>query len=86
MEISELDSILNQGYYLLKQGEEKDLYYKIKTTYHNDRTQLQAQAVVDYLTNKGAPENRLSAVGMGDQWEKDKSAEERNYWLEIKIK
>jgi len=75
-----LDSILNQGYYLLKQGEEKDLYYKIKTTYHNDRTQLQAQAVVD------APENRLSAVGMGDQWEKDKSAEERNYWLEIKIK
>lgn len=35
----------------------------IKTTYHNDRTMLQAKALGDYLFNMGIPEGRLACSG-----------------------
>jgi hypothetical protein len=35
----------------------------VKTTYHNDRTLKQAQAIVDHLTKQGVPEGNLGVFG-----------------------
>ena len=35
----------------------------VKTTYHNDRTLLQAKAIGDYLFNMGIPEGHLACSG-----------------------
>jgi len=40
---------------------------KIQYTYHNDRTTQQAQAMMDYLLNKGVPPGSLVAVGYKDE-------------------
>ena len=40
---------------------------KVKRTYHNDRTQKQAEAVEKYLTAKGVPANRIKAKGYRDR-------------------
>jgi len=80
-----LDSLESVGYLELERDEETIKFYKIKYTYHNDRTQQQAQAIVDFMVSKGAPPSRLEPVGYGDDWDEDKASEERNYWIEAKI-
>ncbi len=40
---------------------------ELKYTYHNDRSEQQAQEVVKFLTDHGAPPSRLSAVGYKDR-------------------
>jgi len=80
-----LDSLYTMGYQELERDEETIKFYRVKYTYHNDRTQQQAQSIVDFLVSKGAPSSRLEAVGYGDEWSEDKASEERNYWIEAKI-
>lgn len=38
-----------------------------KITYHNDRTQKQANAVLEYLKSKGIPESRVKVIGYSDK-------------------
>lgn len=41
--------------------------YELKYTYHNDRTQKQAETLVDRLISLGVPSHLLEARGYGDQ-------------------
>lgn len=79
------DSIINLGYTEIQRDSIEIKFLKLKYTYHNDRTQNQAQSVVDYMASKGAPPNLFEAKGYGDLWADDKSSAERNYWVEAKI-
>lgn len=83
--LSPLDSILAIGYELFEEGDETDIYYKVNYTYHNDRTQAQAEALKHKLIMSGVPEYMLEAKGYGDDWIEDHATEERNYWIELKI-
>jgi len=60
---------------------------KIINTYHNDRTQKQAEAVVNYLMDKGASSGSLIAVGYGNNKNRDLSSSDSpgNYVVEIKF-
>jgi len=60
---------------------------KIINTYHNDRTQKQAEAVVSYLLDKGASSGSLIAVGYGNSKNRDLSTSDLqgNYLVEIKF-
>jgi len=60
---------------------------KIINTYHNDRTQKQAEAVMNYLLDKGAPPGSLIAVGYGNSKNRDLSTSDSlgNYVVEIKF-
>ncbi|MDN5200141.1 OmpA family protein [Fulvivirgaceae bacterium BMA10] len=40
--------------------------YELKYTYHNDRTQKQAETLLNYFIDKGVPPDRLSISGFGD--------------------
>ncbi|MEO1050243.1 MAG: hypothetical protein AAFX87_06445 [Bacteroidota bacterium] len=63
--------------------------YTLKYTYHNDRTQKQAQAVVDYLVSRGIPAENIVAVGYKDNHklvENDSDANRsKNRRIEIKV-
>jgi OmpA-OmpF porin, OOP family len=58
----------------------------IKTTWHNDKTQKQADALAAYLTQKGIPADRVKSKGYGDQ-----KSSLTNFipagkqWVEIKV-
>jgi len=41
--------------------------YQLKTTYSNDRTKKQANAIADYITAKGIPASRFTYKGYGDK-------------------
>ena len=60
---------------------------KIVNTYHNDRTQKQAEAVVNYLLHKGALPGSLIAVGYGKSKNRDFTSNDLpgNYLVEIKF-
>ena len=73
------------GYELLEETEDIEIFYKVNYTYHNDRTQQQAEALMNKLIEAGVPTNLLEAIGHGDEWEEDRASEERNYWIELKI-
>ena len=83
--LSPLDSILAIGYELFEEGDETDIYYKVNYTYHNDRTQAQADAVATKLIASGVPSYLIEAKGYSDNWVEDRATEERNYWIELKI-
>ncbi|MCK5280619.1 MAG: hypothetical protein KAK04_18835, partial [Cyclobacteriaceae bacterium] len=84
-ELSPKDSILALGYALFEETETSEAYFKINYTYHNDRTQKQAEALMNKLIDSGVPANFMEAKGHGDEWIEDRAAEERNYWIELKI-
>jgi len=79
------DSIQSAGYALFAEEDEKIIYYRTNTTFHNDRTQGMAEAIVRFLIDKGAPETQITGVGYGEAWQKNKAAEERNYWIEMRV-
>jgi hypothetical protein len=83
--ISEKDSLLNAGFELLTSSEDLETYYKVKYTYHNDRTPDQAEALLNKLIEAGVPAHLIEAKGYGDDWTEDRASEERNYWIELKI-
>ncbi len=83
--ISPRDSVLNLGYTSLEGSNNFETYFKIKYTYHNDRTQQMAETLMNKLIQMGVPPKLLVAKGYGDNWLKDLASEERNYWLEIKV-
>jgi hypothetical protein len=83
--VSPLDSILAKGYELFEEREETEIYFKVNYTYHNDRTQAQAEALKTKLIASGVPAHLLEAKGYGDNWAEDLASEERNYWIELKI-
>ena len=82
---SPTDSILAIGFELFEELDEMEIYYKVNYTYHNDRTQAQAEALMNKLINAGVPAHLLTAIGYGDNWIEDLATEERNYWIELKI-
>lgn len=45
----------------------KEAHDKMSETYNKKLSQRRAQSVVDYLTNKGIPKNRLVAKGYGEE-------------------
>ena len=73
------------GYELFEETETFDNYLKINFTYHNDRTQKQAEALMNKLIDSGVPANLMEAKGYGDKWIEDRASEERNYWIELKV-
>jgi hypothetical protein len=79
------DSIRALGFELFEETKTIEIYIKLNNTYHNDRTQQQAEALMNKLIAAGVPDNLLEAVGYGDDWEEDRAVEERNYWIELKI-
>ena len=83
--LSQQDSIINAGFELFEESQETERYFKVNFTYNNDRTQKQAEAVMDKLIDSGVPAHLLEARGYGDSWVKDFASEERNYWIELKI-
>lgn len=83
--ISPLDSIQALGYELFEETEIFESYMIINYTYHNDRTQMQAEALMNKLIDSGVPANLMEAKGYGDDWLEDRASEERNYWIELKI-
>jgi outer membrane protein OmpA-like peptidoglycan-associated protein len=84
--LAQQDSLMLQGYRPLDpEDAERLIFYKVNTTYHNDRTQAQAQAIVDRLVADGAPPHRLRAVGYSDRFTKDRAEEERSYWVMLRV-
>ena len=83
--ISPRDSVLAIGYELLEETDDIEIFHKVNYTYHNDRTQQQAEALMNKLIEAGVPTNLLEAIGHGDEWQEDRATEERNYWIELKI-
>jgi outer membrane protein OmpA-like peptidoglycan-associated protein len=83
--ISPVDSIIALGYEFFDETDEELIYMKISYTYHNDRTQKQAEALMNKLIEVGVPADLLNAKGYGDDWSEDHATEERNYWIELKI-
>ena len=73
------------GYTFFEETDTNEIFIKINNTYHNDRTQPQADALMLKLIDMGVPPNLMEAKGYGDDWIEDKSGEERNYWIELKI-
>ncbi len=41
--------------------------FELEYTYHNDRTQKKAEAILNYFLAKGVPEHRIIATGHGDE-------------------
>ncbi|MFL5729104.1 MAG: hypothetical protein ACJ75J_06400 [Cytophagaceae bacterium] len=59
---------------------------KPKTTYHNDRTSKQSDAIVGWLTQKGIPAERIQAKAYGDQKSKLAGpAPLAAQWVEIRV-
>jgi len=83
--LSQKDSILAAGYLLFDEDNEIETFYKINYTYHNDRTEKQAEALMNQLIASGVPQHMLEAKGYGDSYVEDRASEERNYWIELKI-
>jgi len=83
--ISQQDSLLLEGYVILSRTEEKETFYKVDYTYHNDRTKKQADALKNKLIDLGVPAALLESKGYGANWTIDRAEEERNYWIELKI-
>lgn len=83
--LSPVDSVLALGYELFEETEEEATYYTINYTYHNDRTQQQAEAIMEKLIAAGVPSHLIEAKGYADNWTKDRAEEERNYWIELKV-
>ena len=83
--LSSSDSLLAIGYELIEETDDIQKFMKINYTYHNDRTQAQADALKEKLVSSGVPAHLLEAKGYGDDWIKDRASEERNYWIELKI-
>ncbi len=79
------DSIKMEGYQWYSDSTDYETYVKITYTYHNDRTQKQADALMQKLISSGVPANLLEAKGYGDHWTTDRATEERNYWIELKV-
>ncbi len=84
-ELSQRDSLYSMGFQLLSDTLNVETFIKIKYTYHNDRTQKQADALMQKLIESGVPANLLEAKGYGDNWTTDRASEERNYWIELKV-
>lgn len=81
------DSLMNSGYHLAGEESETSVkVYMLNITYHNDRTQKQADAIVDKLQSMGAPSSRLQAVGYGDVYQQSYATENRKYWVLVKIR
>ncbi len=80
-----IDSLHTSGYQILTEEDSMITFYKVHYTYHNDRTEKQAKAIVEKMISQGAPANRFTWVGYGDKWKNDLATEERNYWIELKI-
>ncbi len=83
--LSPKDSVMALGYMLYEETETDEVYSKLSYTYHNDRTQKQAEALMGQLIELGVPANLIEAKGYGDEWNVDRAAEEKNYWVELKI-
>ena len=83
--LSPFDSLLSQGFDIVEETSDSTFFMKIEKTYHNDRTQKMADALMQRLIEAGVPQDLLFAAGYGDQWEEDHAAEERNYWIELKV-
>lgn len=83
--LSPKDSVMALGYALYEETETIEIYRKLNYTYHNDRTQKLAEALMHQLIDSGVPANLLEAKGYGDDWEEDRAYEEKNYWIELKI-
>jgi len=83
--ISPEDSLIAVGYEIFEETDDLTRYIKINYTYHNDRTQKQAEALLQELTKNGVPSNLLEAKGYGANWAVDRATEERNYWIELKL-
>ena len=82
---SPADAILSAGYRLFEETDSTVSYMKVSYTYHNDRTQKQAEAVMNKLIAAGVPSHLLEAKGYGSDWVVDRATEERNYWIELKV-
>lgn len=83
--LSPKDSVMALGYELYEETETIEIYRKLNYTYHNDRTQKLAEALMHQLIVSGVPANLVEAKGYGDDWEEDRAYEEKNYWIELKI-
>lgn len=83
--LSPKDSVMALGYELYEETETIEIYRKLNYTYHNDRTQKLAEALMHQLIDSGVPANLVEAKGYGDDWEEDRAYEEKNYWIELKI-
>ena len=85
LQISPADSLMAVGYELLEETELAATYFKVCYTYHNDRTQKQAEAVMEKLIAAGVPSHLVEAKGYADDWNEDLAEEERNYWIELRV-
>lgn len=83
--LSPKDSVMALGYALYEETETIEIYRMLNYTYHNDRTQKLAEALMHQLIDSGVPANLVEAKGYGDDWEEDRAYEEKNYWIELKI-
>lgn len=83
--LSPKDSVIALGYTFYEETESIEVYRKLNYTYHNDRTQKLADALMQQLIDLGVPANLLEAKGYADDWEEDRAYEEKNYWIELKI-
>ncbi len=83
--LSPKDSVMALAYALYEETETIEIYRKLNYTYHNDRTQKLAEALMYQLIDSGLPANLVEAKGYGDDWEEDRAYEEKNYWIELKI-
>ena len=80
-----VDSLLMAGFVLFNEQDSVDTYMLVNFTYHNDRTQKQADALMLKLIESGVPGYLLEAKGYGANWQVDRATEERNYWVELKV-
>jgi hypothetical protein len=83
--LSPIDSVQALGFQLYEEKDDKAVYYKVKYCFHNDRTEKQADAVRQRLIEAGVPEHLITSKGYGDNWSTDHAAEERNYWIELRL-
>jgi len=83
--LSPTDSLISLGFELFEETKIFETYMKVNYIYHNDRTQKQAEALMNKLLDSGVPKNLLEAKGYGSDWKEDLATEERNYWIELKI-
>ena len=80
-----IDSLSIAGFEIFDSQDSLDTYIMINYTYHNDRTQKQAEALMNQLISAGVPSYLLEAKGYGAEWSEDRATEERNYWVELKV-
>jgi hypothetical protein len=81
-----LNEYLDSGFVQFEESRKEIVLMKVNSTYHNDRSEMMAQAVVDYLVGKGAPSTMFTATGHGDHYSQNFATPDKNYWIEVKLR